>query len=112
MPLNEWSDNIIIAEMNDEPSFSDDMDALIGRFDSSDSPHDVIIDMQAVTHVNSSNIAQLLRLRKKMQGTSARLRICSVSDHVWSVLLITGLDKVFDFTDDVATSIASLQIDE
>jgi len=30
---------------------------------------------------------------------------------VWSVFMVTGLDKLFDFTDDVATSLASLQIE-
>jgi hypothetical protein len=34
-----------------------------------------------------------------------------LNDHVWSVMLVTGLDKVFEFTDDVSTSLASLMID-
>jgi hypothetical protein len=29
---------------------------------------------------------------------------------VWGVLMITGLDKIFDFTDDVTTALASLQL--
>ena len=44
------------------------------------------------------------------RSDDARLRICSVDDAVWSVMLITGLDKVFEFTDDVSTSLASLQL--
>jgi anti-anti-sigma factor len=112
MPINDWSDTILIAELNDEPAFSEDMENLVRRLDDGgEELPDVIANMQAVSYLNSSNIAQLLKLRKKLTNTGARLRVCAVSDSVWSVLLITGLDKVFDFTDDVSTSLASLQIE-
>ena len=112
MPITEWSDSILIVELNDEPTFSEDMEGLMRRLEDPDEGlPDIIANMQAVTYLNSSNIAQMLRLRKKLSSTKARLRICSVDDAVWSVLLITGLDKVFEFTDDVATSLASLQIE-
>jgi anti-anti-sigma factor len=111
MPINEWSESIIIAELNDEPAFSEDMDGLMRRLDGAEELPDIIVNMQAVSYVNSSNIAQLLRLRKKLLTSDSRLRVCAVNDAVWSVLLITGLDKIFEFTDDVATSLASLQID-
>lgn len=112
MPINEWSDDILIAEMNDEPAFGEDMDLLHRRLDErGDDLPDVIVDMRNVSYLNSSNIAQLLKLRKKLLLGEARLRVCSMNDACWSVLLITGLDKIFDFTEDVATSLASLQID-
>lgn len=113
MSINEWSETILIAELNDEPQFSEDVDALMTRLDDAgDVIPDVIVDMKAVTYMNSSNIAQLLKLRKRLQGAGSRLRVCAVNNAVWSVLLITGLDKIFDFTDDVTTSLASLQIDD
>jgi anti-anti-sigma factor len=111
MPINEWSDSILIAELNDEPSFSDDMETLLRKLENANgSTPDVIINAQNVSHLNSSNIGQLLELRKLLQARNARLRICAVEDSVWSVLLATRLDKVFEFTDDVSTSLASLQI--
>jgi hypothetical protein len=39
------------------------------------------------------------------------MRLCGVRDNVWSVLMVTGLDKIFEFTEDVMTSLASLQIE-
>jgi anti-anti-sigma factor len=111
MPITEWSEAILIAEVNDEPAFSEDMESLMRRLEQASPPlPSVVVDMKSVDYVNSSNIAQLLRLRKRLQGGSGRLRVCAVNDAVWSVLLITGLDKVFEFTDDVSTSLASLQI--
>ena len=113
MPVHEWSNSILIADLTEEPTFSDDMDALVRRLEESPdaTPH-VILNMQDVRYINSSNIAQLLRLRKQLVAKNARLRICSVCDAVWSVILTTGLDKLFEFTDDVSTSLASLQISE
>lgn len=113
MPLQQWSDTILIAELNDEPAMSDELDSLLRRLDSlQDKLPDVIVDLKAVTYLNSSNIAQMLRLRKLMAASTAKLRLCSVDDRVWSVVLVTGLDKLFEFTDDVSTSLASLQIDD
>ena len=110
MPINEWSDNILIADLSDDPAFSDDTSLLMQKLEAATDMPDVIIDMKGVTFISSSNIALLLRIRKKLGAGDARLRICAVDDSVWSVLLITGLDKVFEFTDDVSTSLASLQL--
>ncbi len=112
MPLQDWSETTLIAEMNDEPLFSEDFDALMARLDgAADAVPDVIVNMLAVTRLNSSNLAQLLKLRKSLLDYDRRLRICSVDDALWSVFLVTGLEKLFSFTDDVATSLASLQIE-
>ena len=112
MPLQQWSETTLIAEMNDEPMFSEDFEALIGRLESTeDGTPDVILNMLGVSRLNSSNLSQLLRLRKTLMSRDRRLRICSVDRAVWSVFMVTGLEKLFDFTDDVATSLASLQIE-
>ena len=114
MPINEWSEDILIAELSDEPSFSDDLGALIRRLDTKGKGPlpDIILNMGGVTYLNSSNIAQLLRVRQMLVNAGRKLRLCAVRDQVWSVMLITGLDKFFEFTGDVATSLASLQIGE
>ena len=115
MSITEWSDTITIAELTPEPEFSDDMGNLIGkveeRQENNEKSPDVILNLAQVEYLNSSNIAQLLRLRKRLTARGARLRICSVGDQVWGVILVTGLDKLFDFHPDVATAIASLQIE-
>ncbi len=111
MPINEWSESILIAQLSDEPAFSEDMDALHRRLEKMDGElPDVILSLDAVTYLNSTNIAQILRVRKKLLDSTARIRVCSVSDKVWSVLLATGLDRIFEVTEDVSTSLASLQI--
>ena len=73
---------------------------------------DVVLNLSSVTYLNSSNIAQMLRLRKRLNSVGRHMRICAVGDQVWGVLMITGLDKIFDFTDDVTTALASLQLSQ
>jgi len=113
MPINEWSDDIVIAEVSDEPQFSDDLTTLTRSIEQRppDRTPSVIVDLKDVSFVNSSNIAQLLRLRQLLLNRHERLKICAARDPVWSVLLITGLDKVFEFNDNIATALASLQIE-
>jgi len=115
MSLNEWSDEIVIAETGAEPAFSEDMSGLMNIVEDADrgdrSMPDVIVNLAEVDYLNSSNIAQLLRLRKRLAAGGGKLRICSVGDQVWGVILVTGLDKLFDFHDDLATAIASLQLE-
>ncbi len=113
MPIDEWSEEITIATIGDEPAFSEDMGNLLQRLgEREDSTPDVILDLSSVSYLNSSNIAQMLRLRKRLNTGGRNMRICSVDDQVWGVLMITGLDKIFDFTDDVSTALASLQLSE
>jgi anti-anti-sigma factor len=115
MSLNEWSEQIVLAETGEEPTFSEDMGNLISIVEDADRGErempDVVVNLSEVTYLNSSNIAQLLRLRKRLAGGGGKLRICSVGDQVWGVILVTGLDKLFEFHDDLATAIASLQLD-
>ncbi|RMH12607.1 MAG: anti-sigma factor antagonist [Planctomycetota bacterium] len=111
----DWSDKIILSNLTDEPALSDELASLADRLSSterSDMPH-VVLDFSAVTYINSSNIAQLLKLRNLLKAAGRELRICGVTDEVWSVLLVTGLDRVFKFEPDTLTALAGLQmIDE
>ena len=62
--------------------------------------------------MNSSHLAQLLRLRKRLIELDRKLMLCCVNDHLWSVMLVTGLDKLFTFAPDTMTALAGLQVDE
>lgn len=109
----DWSDNIVIADLTDEPELSEELNELYARLkDTAPArmPH-VVLNLSSVTYLNSSNIAQFLRLRKRLIETDRKLKLCSVGDAVWSIMLLTGLDKVFVFAPDKATAIASLQMD-
>jgi anti-anti-sigma factor len=111
MSIQNWSENVIVVEAADDPQFTDDMDSLLAMV-SDRLDQDVVVDLSPVNSINSSNIAKLLKLRKQVVESSRRkLRLCGVNTHVWGVLLMTGLDKVFEFADNVALGLASVQIE-
>ncbi len=108
----DWSENIVICDLGDEPDLSDELNDIYARIsESAQKTPCLVLNLQSVTYLNSSNIAQLLRLRKAIAEAGRKLRLCAVSDPVWSVMLLTGLDKVFEFLPDKASAIASLQIE-
>ena len=110
MPVENWSDEILLGDLQDDPAFSDDINAALDQVEA-DPKLDVALNFTSVSFLNSSNIAKLLKLRKIVQVTNRRkLKLCGISTHVWGVFLVTGLDKIFDFADDVATGLAGLQM--
>ncbi len=110
MPIQNWSDNILLVELGDDPQFTDDM---LGLLKEVEQRHDldIVLNFQAVGFLNSSNIAKLLKLRKlQVINNHRKLKLCAISTHVWGVFLVTGLDKIFEVYDDVASGLASLQL--
>jgi anti-anti-sigma factor len=110
MPIQNWSDNVLLVELADDPQFTDDLAAVLETVQSTPGL-DVVLNFQNVSFLNSSNIARLLKLRKlTVVNGHRKLRLCAINTHVWGVFLITGLDKIFEVYDDVASGLASLQL--
>ena len=109
MAIQNWSDEITIVELSDDPQFTEDLDALMDSVESS--PTDVVLNLSALGFINSSNVAKLLRVRKVMLAVDRRLVLCDVNAQVWGIFLVTGLEKIFEFTSNVAIALASLQME-
>ena len=75
-----------------------------------DNPSHVILNFSAVGFINSSNVAKLLRLRKKTTAIQRRMILCCVNSQVAGVFAVTGLDKIFESTGDISTALATLQL--
>ncbi len=110
MSIKEWSENVLLGELQDDPLFTEDMNTLLEMAETHPGRH-VVMDLSGVAYLNSSNIAKLLKLRKVVIAREgARFRLCSIDTGVWGVFLVTGLDKIFEFSDDVASGLASVQL--
>lgn len=108
MPVEKWSDSVVVVHLANEPQFSDDLESLEeciaqGRVD-------VVLNFSAVGYVNSSNIARLLKVRKMTVTGDSKLVLCGVNTRIWSTFLLTGLDKIFKFSDNVTTGLATVQM--
>jgi len=110
MSIQQWSENIILADLENDPQFTDDMNNLLEMVENRNDV-DVILDFRDVEFLNSSNIAKLLKLRKQVTiNNNRQLKLCGISSHIWGVFLVTGLDKIFNFADEVSSALTDLQI--
>ena len=110
MAIQKWSENITVAELADDPQFTDELSSLSDSLEAE--PTHVVLNFAAVGFINSSNVAQLLRLRKQVTAMGKKMILCDVNTQVWGVFLVTGLDKIFEFTNDIATALATMQLSE
>ncbi len=108
MTIQKWSDDITVVELSNDPQFTDEMMALTDTL--ADHPSAVVLNFSPVSFVNSSNISLLLRFRKRMLDDDRRLILCGVNDQIRQVCHVTGLDRILEFTDDVMTALATLQL--
>ena len=106
--IQNWSDKITVVELADDPQYTDELAGLMEIL--AKKPTDVVLNFAAVGFINSSNVASLLRLRKQMLTDQRRLVLCGVNTQVWGIFLVTGLDKIFELTNDIATALATLQL--
>jgi anti-anti-sigma regulatory factor len=120
MPIEKWSDNVLVVHLADDPQLTDDLESLAqfaqpggggGKAaNGGGKPLSAVLDFTGVSYINSSNIAKLLRVRQATVSSDGRLILCGMGTQVWSAFLITGLDKVFNFSDNVTTALATIQM--
>lgn len=111
MALEDWSERVIIAHLSGEPQFSEDLQTIADRVTGDQQqPKDVVLDFAGLRFVSSSQIAHLLKLRKNLAAAGTRMVLCGLDAQVWGSFLVTGLDKVFEFSDAVPTALATLQL--
>jgi len=108
MPIQNWSDEIRVVELGNDPQFTDELTNLMESLEKR--PSHAVLNFATVGFINSSNVAKLLRLRKMMLSAQKRLMLCNLNTQVWGVFLVTGLDKIFEFTGDISTALATLQL--
>jgi len=112
--IGDWSDGIAVVELSDDPQLSDDLQGVIDRVAAAETPEvpHVVLNMGLVSYMTSSNISQLIQLRKALVDAGKMLKLCSVDERVMSLLTIAGLDKLFDMAPDPMTALAGLQLDD
>jgi anti-sigma B factor antagonist len=106
-PVEKWSDQVTVVHLADDPQFTEELESF-EKTEAADK--DMVLDFAAVHFINSSNLARVLRLRTKLTENNRRLVLCNVKTQVWSTMLMTGLDKLFDFADSVSSALTSLQL--
>jgi anti-anti-sigma factor len=109
----DWAPGILLSDLADEPELSEELSAVYGQVKKipNDKLPSIVLNFAGVAYLNSSQIAALLRLRKRLMEGRKQLILAGLRDQVWSVMLLTGLDKVFQFAPDTMTALARVQLD-
>ena len=83
---SDWSNDIAICDLADEPELSEELNDLYNRLTERgvDSVPCVVLNLGGVSYLNSSNIAQILRIRRRLIESQKSMKLCSVADGVWS----------------------------
>jgi anti-anti-sigma factor len=107
----KWSDDIVLVELADEPLLSEELASVIHGVETprKKTSH-IVLNFGGVSYVNSSNLGQVLKLRRHLVERKRSLTLCSVNEEVYSIFRVTGLDKVFRFAPDPLTALATLQM--
>ena len=109
MGIQNWSDNVILVNLAQEPDMGEELLTVIGMVTDEENL-DIVVDFADVDIVTSSSIAKLLKLRKVLCDNEQRLVFCSVQPKTRSIFSVTGLSNVFHFMDDQFVALASLQL--
>jgi anti-anti-sigma factor len=107
MSVEKWSESVMVVHLGSDPHFSEDVETAT---ELSGGSVNRVLDFSAVHYVNSSNIAALLRLRRQVAEKSGKVVLCGVGNAVWTTFLVTGLDKIFEFSENVPTALATIQM--
>jgi len=89
------------VDINTSPDVKRDFDKLISKKEPK-----IVIDLSKVTYVDSSGLATLVEILKKMKQYGGRMKLAGLSPKVKSLFEITKLDKLFEIalTEDEAVS--------
>ena len=55
----------------------------------------LLLNFEKVDYLSSAVLTELLRIKKAIDDSKGRLRLCAISDTIQEVFQITNLDKVF-----------------
>ena len=109
MSIQNWSENILLVDLPEEPEIADELKEVVEMVrDRGDC--DVVIDFSRVDIITSSSLSALLKLRKLLSDCEHRLVFCNIPAATRNVFSTTGIEEIFEFSEDKFTALAGLQL--
>jgi anti-anti-sigma factor len=68
----------------------------------------IVFDMSGVTHIDSTGIGRFISSLNKLRQAGGSLRMASATGQVRDAFHVTRLDTIFQFDDDVDSSLKAL----
>ena len=86
---------------------SAEIEALVKRLIDEGKNH-VVFDMSEVTHIDSTGIGRFISSLNKLRQAGGSLRMAGATGQVRDAFHVTRLDTIFQFDDDVDSSLKAL----
>ena len=109
MPIEQWSDEIIIVDLPDEPEMTDELISL-GDLLLEKENYNVIVDLGGVGDITSESLSKLLKLHQLTSQVGRRFVLCNMGAEVEDILSATGLAGVFNLTENRFDALATLEM--
>jgi len=109
MGIQDWSEDIILVDLPQEPEMGDELKTVTEMVRDRGNC-EVVIDFSSVDIITSSSLSKLLKLRKLLGDCGHRLIFCNVAAATKGIFTVTGLDGIFEIVDDKFVALASLQM--
>lgn len=108
MAIESLQDNLIVVDLPKEPETGDELKK-VTELVRERGGCDVIIDFSGVDIVVSSSLSGLLELRKLVADCGQRVICCGVATSTKGIFAVTGLEPVFEFTDDKSAALQAIE---
>ena len=89
-------------DANSAPDLRTKFEELLGKGE-----NEYVIDLSGVPFMDSSGIAALVNLFKRVRIGAGDVKLCGLREEIIKVFQLTRLDRVFDIFDNRADAIAS-----
>lgn len=109
MAIQQWSDEIIIVDLPDEPEMTDELISLT-EFLAEKRDCNVVVDFSEVGEISSACLSRLLKIRQLTAQGGRRLVLCNIDPSTEDIFSVTGLTEVFHLTEDKFSALATLEM--
>jgi anti-anti-sigma factor len=109
MGIQNWSNATLLVDLPGAPEVQAELEE-VARLVRDRGDCDVVMDFSAVTLLNSSCLATLLRLRKQLLDRGRRLVLCNIGRVTHGILSVTGLTGVFEIRADRSDALATVTL--
>jgi anti-anti-sigma factor len=111
MMAQKWADGIWVAPLSDGPDLADDLKEIAVRARAEDALVGIVLDLSSVSGLSSVCLTHLLQIHKTAVAKEARLTLTALPQRLRPIFRQTGLDRLFDFSRDVSTALAAMQLE-
>jgi anti-anti-sigma regulatory factor len=108
MAIEGISNDILLITLPEQPQNGNEID-LVNKMLGESIDHDVVMDFGNVKMLTSATLCSLMILDRLLRGGGRQFVICNVPSEIKQIFIRTGLQSVFEFSDDQQVAIREVR---